>query len=224
MMHKTQKREVTKAKEVANEYKKKGYRVIFEPSVSELPEELKILNFQPDIIAMSDDINLVIEVKTFESIKNPALIELAEKVKAIEGWDFELVYTNPKNKAEISVASELSTYIDAKRNLDRAAKFLDTDAGKEYSDAAFLLVWGAVENALRVNYETYKPNDKESIPRALIRDSVIWGIIGRNDQVFLESMMVTRNEIVHGMFKGRVLRADLNSLIKLGKNIIEQIS
>jgi len=224
MKHTTQHRELAKAKEIASEYKEKGFKVIMEPSSADLPEVLKGLNFQPDIIATSGETNLIIEVKTFESIKNRALVELAEKIKAIDGWDFELVYTNPKNKYEVPETSDSSTYIEAKRGLDRAAKFLDTDASKEYSDAALLLSWSAVENALRANYKTYKPKEKITIPRVLIRDSVMMGIIGKNDQAFLESMMIKRNKLSHGINQTKVLRKDLEKLIKLGKSVIEQIA
>ena len=69
----SQQREFTKAKEIANEYKQKGFGVILEPSSSDLPEELKKLNFRPDIIATSDEANLIIEVKTFESVKKSCI-------------------------------------------------------------------------------------------------------------------------------------------------------
>lgn len=224
MKNSTQQREALKAKEVANEYKKKGYRVILEPRLSDLPDALKNLNFQPDIIATYGDTNLVIEVKSFESIKNKNLAELAERVKSIEGWDFELVYTNPKSKTHIPSESTTDSYEEVKSSLDRAAKFLDTSASKEYSDAALLLIWSAVENALRVNYRTYKPDVKTFIPRVLVRDSVMLGIIGRNDQEFLESMMTKRNEVSHGVTKSKILKRDLERLIKLGNSIIEQIA
>lgn len=219
-----QQRELTKAKEIANEYKKKGFRVVLEPKSSDLPKELRSLNFRPDIVATSGEANLIIEVKTFESIKNRTLIELAKKVKAIDGWAFELIYTNPKSKYEVPEASDSSSYAEAKRGLERAAKFLDTDASKEYSDAALLLIWSAVENALRANYKTYKPDKKNTIPRVLIRDSVMMGIIGKNDQSFLESMMIQRNEFSHGIYQSRILKKDLHKLIKIGKSVIEQIA
>lgn len=222
MKNSTQQREASKAKEVANEYKKKGYRVILEPRLSDLPDALKKLKFQPDIIATLGDTNLVIEVKTFESIKNRNLAELAERIKAIEGWDFELVYTNPKNRPLLPSESMADSYEEVKSSLDRAAKFLDTDASKEYPDAGLLLIWSAVENALRVNYKTYKPDSKTSIPRVLVRDSVMLGIIGKNDQVFLESMMTKRNEVSHGVMKSKILKRDLERLIKLGNSIVDQ--
>ena len=58
MKYSTEKREIIKAKEIANEYKKKGFKVILEPSVSDLPDELKNLNFRPDIVATSDEIKI----------------------------------------------------------------------------------------------------------------------------------------------------------------------
>jgi hypothetical protein len=217
-------REFDKAKEIAKEYQNKGFKVTIEPKFSNLPREIQCLGFQPDIIATSENINLIIEVKTFETIKNSKLAEIAEKVKSIEGWDFELVYTNPRSKNEAPSVSVPNTYMDAKRSVDRAARFLGTDAGEEYSDAALLLIWGAVENALRANFSTYKNTKKNLTPRALIRDAVILGIIGKNDQIFLESMMKKRNEISHGIFNETLNKRELEKLVNLGQDIVRQIA
>ena len=224
MKNSTSQREIDKAKKVAKEYEQKGFRVILEPRRSDMPDSLQDLGFQPDIIATSDEINLVIEVKTSQSIKNSRLVEMAERVRSIDGWDFELVYTNPKSKSDVSSESAISSYNDVKRSLKRAAKFLTTDAGVEYSDAALLFIWSAVENSLRTNLSTYKAHKTPFQPKMLIRDSVILGIINKKDQVFLESMMMKRNELTHGLSQVKITKRDLDKLINLGNEIIEQIA
>lgn len=224
MKNTTQSRESAKAKEIANEYRRKGFIVTLEPKESDLPRELKFLDFQPDIIAISEETKLVIEVKTFESIKDPALIELAEKIKSVEGWEFELIFTNPRSKNNTLKSTESSTFINVRESLNRAARFLDTDAGKEYSDAALLLIWSAVEGVLRENYKTYRSGDKNINPKALIRDSVMLGIIGKEEQNFLESMVVKRNEFSHGLHYYTVPRRDLEKLINLGRHLADQVA
>lgn len=69
------KREQDKIKELAKEYKNKGYEVIVQPSLKELPSFLKNASYQPDLIVRSPKENLVIEVKSSESIASARNLE-----------------------------------------------------------------------------------------------------------------------------------------------------
>jgi hypothetical protein len=219
----TTKREFEKTKEIAREYSKKGFKVIVEPKHSDLPEKIRGLNFQPDIIATSESINLIIEVKTSESIKDSRLQLIADEIKSVEGWDFELVYTNPKSKSEFSDKVDFNSYHEAKENLKRAASFLDTDASKNFGDAGLMLVWGAIEGILRANYNSYKKTERNITPKALLRDSVILGIIGRKEHYFLESMMIKRNQVAHGIFTTNIQNRELMKLVKVGNELLSQL-
>jgi hypothetical protein len=217
-------REIEKTKEIAKEYLSKGYKVILEPKSAELPNEIKRLNFLPDLIVMSDEGNLIIEVKTSKSIKDSRLLNIAEEIKAIDGWDFELIYTNPKYKPELKYIVDSSSFIDAKNNLMRAESFLSTDASINFSDAGLMLVWAAIEGVLRVNYDSYKKSDRMIAPRALIRDSVMLGVISREQQHILESAVRIRNEAAHGRTDINMTNAELKRLVEIGYELLEDLA
>jgi hypothetical protein len=217
-------REIEKIKEIAKEYQSKGYKVILDPKPAELPNEIKRLNFQPDLIVMSDGGNLIVEVKTSKSIKDSRLLNIAEEIKAIDGWDFELIYTNPQYKPEFKYIVDSSSFIDAKNNLMRAESFLSTDASINFSDAGVMLVWAAIEGVLRVNYDSYKKSDRTIAPMALIRDSVMLGVISREQQHILESAVRMRNEAAHGRTDINMTNAELKRLVEIGYELLKDFA
>ncbi len=215
-------REFMKAKQVVKEYQDKGFKVLFEPSMSEIPKELKSLKFSPDIIAISDSIKLVIEVKTYESIQNEKLIQLANTVNSIKGWEFELVYTNPKKKNEFTDKTK-NTNTELLESIKRAERLLNSNLGVDYKDASLLLIWGVFENILREAYLAYKPKEYNYTPRKLVVDSVILGIIDKKDQTFIEEIMKVRNKVAHGLFVENIKVNYLERLISLSKEILQQV-
>ena len=82
---------------LAREYRHEGYDVTVYPQAAELPESLAKTPL--DLIAKSADQVIAIEVRTRESLTLNGFEDLrriAEKIKAIPGWIFELVVTNPR--------------------------------------------------------------------------------------------------------------------------------
>src|SRR5438876_11043331 len=93
----TRQTENNKIRKVAKDYEKKGYKVIIEPSRGDIPSFIK--NYQPDIIATSDNDNVIIEVKTrtdFSTIEK--LRDIADIVNKRENWRFELIVTTTKQE------------------------------------------------------------------------------------------------------------------------------
>ncbi|WP_201278959.1 hypothetical protein [Leptolyngbya iicbica] len=82
---------------LAREYRSEGYDVTVYPQAAELPEPLSKCPL--DLIARGADKVIAIEVRTRESLTLNGLEDLrrmAEKIKEIPGWIFELVVTNPR--------------------------------------------------------------------------------------------------------------------------------
>jgi hypothetical protein len=86
---------------LAREYRKEGYEVTVYPEAAELPE---ILSKCPlDLIAKGADKVIAVEVRTRESLTLNGFEDLrrmAEKIKEIPGWIFELVVTNPRKPSK----------------------------------------------------------------------------------------------------------------------------
>lgn len=82
---------------LAREYRHEGYDVTVYPEAAELPEALAKTPL--DLIAKEADKVIAIEVRTRESLTLNGFEDLrrmAEKIKEIPGWIFELVVTNPR--------------------------------------------------------------------------------------------------------------------------------
>ncbi|RDU37298.1 hypothetical protein DRW41_05445 [Neobacillus piezotolerans] len=85
-----------KIKEVANEYSQKGYTVFTNPQLgNDTPEFLR--NYSPDIIAISENDKVVIEVRNKYSLSQSKELEnLASVIDHQKGWRFELIVINSK--------------------------------------------------------------------------------------------------------------------------------
>ncbi|MGD1861907.1 MAG: hypothetical protein ACFB0E_18285 [Leptolyngbyaceae cyanobacterium] len=82
---------------LAREYRHEGYEVTVYPGATELPEALSKCPL--DLIAKGTDEVIAVEVRTRESLTLNGFEDLrriAEKVRELPGWMFELVVTNPR--------------------------------------------------------------------------------------------------------------------------------
>ena len=82
--------------ELVRERSASGYEVLVSPSMAELPDFLREIDYRPDLIARSADGDIVVEVKTRESLRgDKRLSRVSELVGRHAAWNFVLVYTNP---------------------------------------------------------------------------------------------------------------------------------
>jgi hypothetical protein len=82
---------------LAREYRNEGYEVTVYPTDADLPPALSKCPL--DLIAKGNDKVIAVEVRTKESLTlngSEDLRRMAEKVKQLPGWMFELVVTNPR--------------------------------------------------------------------------------------------------------------------------------
>jgi hypothetical protein len=86
---------------LAREYRQKGYVVTLHPSPDDLPSTLSKCSF--DLIAKGEGKTIAVEVRTKENLTlngSEDLRQLTNLVQQIPGWEFELVVTNPRKKAD----------------------------------------------------------------------------------------------------------------------------
>ncbi len=200
-----------KIKEIARDYKNKGYKVIIKPRSSSIVPSF-IRNFQPDLIALSKTENVVIEVKSSESKTDfKSLEELANIVNSKENWRFELVFTNPRNK--FSIDSEL-TLIGLNKIEQRlqVCKDLLVDNNVE---PAFLLAWSTLEAGIRfkLNSLELKGDLSTRPPLHLMKSLYSFGIIGQSLLRKLEMLNQIRNQLIHG-FDASLNRENVYDLIE----------
>ena len=218
-----EKRESEKAKEVVEEYSKKGFNVILNPSFDQLPEELKNLNFRPDIIAMSNDINLIIEIKTANSIKNDErLLSIVDKIREIENWEFEFIYTNPKKNMTAINLNNNFTYEEAENSIQRVKNFIAIENNSEFADAGLMLGWNAIIRILKINFQRNEKDNIQITDKALIRDSVMLGILNKEEQQYLEELLIKRNVIAHAGTDTITTIADIKALTIFAEKLLKQ--
>lgn len=198
-----------KIKEIAKDYKDKGYKVIIEPEHSVIPDFLR--NFQPDLIATSESENVVVEVKSSDSKTNfKQLEELANIVNAQENWRFELVFTNPKTKTGLSNDLVLLDNEKISQRITELQNLLNT----KNIDSAFLLGWATLEASIRIKLISLNENrdNIQKPPLHLLKNLFSFGILNQSQLRKLEALNQNRNKIIHG-FESAISIDDVNEII-----------
>jgi uncharacterized protein YutE (UPF0331/DUF86 family) len=213
----TKNTEQNKIKQVAKDYEKNGYSVVIEPHGSNIPSFIK--GYRPDIIAMSDNDNVVIEVKTRADLSTiERLKDIADVINKRENWRFELIVTTTKQEAKtettrLNVDLDLS---EIKRNLEQVKKLAEQDL----LTAAFVLCWANMESISRQLLLEDKKNLSNKTPLALIKTLFSFGYLNRTDLESLEKLFQTRNLLVHGYKATNLDRKTLDKLIAISDKLI----
>jgi hypothetical protein len=219
----TTKREEDKIKELARQYTAKGYRVVMEPSRSELPEFMRSLGYLPDLIAYGEKGNLVVEVKTSQTVSSAqGFSRFIDLVGQQEGWDFVLVMTNPKSRPTRGQRSDALSAHQALEQLTQAENVLEAGPQGSFNNAALLVAWAGFEAAVRLSLSQLYDKDRMATLPTLVRDGVMYGVITRKDGEFIEKLMQLRNSVAHGFASKTVAQKDLKRLIGIGKRVLSE--
>lgn len=210
-------RESQKVVELATDYQSRGYKVVLPRSRSEGPDFLKSSGYVPDIIARSEKENLIIEVKSRQTSHDLSrLSEIAELVNAQPGWQFVLVFTNPRESSPVPTrpsaqkARELLQKSRALRGQDQA-----------HIEAAFLFAWVALEASLHLLPERRKSTKTPTTPWTLIRNAAMEGYIGRDDAEVLDRLFKLRNSLLHAGNETSPSSKEVEDLRKIAEEIIQ---
>lgn len=181
---------------VADTYRQRGYQVDVEPIGPTLPAFLS--GFRPDLIARSANDNVVVEVKVgTQTAVADRLREVAERVNKQPGWRFSVVFADPNNPGRV-VEGETTPLPVLERRLESAHQLIQTGQ----LEGAFLLLWSALEGALRLL------GDRAQLPltnlpsSALIRELYSQGELDRQQFEILMRELPLRNQLVHGLGSG----------------------
>ncbi len=197
---------------VADDYRRRGYEVDVEPSADAVPEFLRGLH--PGLIARRPGDSVVVEVKvgTRTSVAE-RLREIAERVNKEPGWRFSLVFANPDEPNQITEAEPAPLHV-----LEQRTQNAEDLLRSGQNEAAFLLLWSALEGILRHLGERAQLPLANLPPSALMRELYSAGEISREEFEMLVGLFPLRNQLVHGFG----LRADLEAgqLLILVKSLL----
>jgi hypothetical protein len=194
---------------VAREYRDRGYVVVVEPQLNEIPEFLR--NTRPDLIAFSEVENVLIEVKQTSQLRQSSdLAEFARLVEGQPGWRFELITIANLD----SSAPKRWTVSDILARLEEA----NSAAESGYYQAAFLLAYAASEAAVFAWADSISSNKLVRSPlrtaRAIVRQMVIDGAIKQPAFAQFQRMEELRNALAHGVESKEASIADVDALIE----------
>lgn len=199
-MHETvQGREKRRLRDVAREYRAKGYEVVLQPNPAALPTCLA--GFQVDLLASSPTENVLVEVRSQQRLAGATdLIRLAEAVSSLPGWRLELVVTNPREKFLSENGTEPLTRAEIEERLARVRELIH--GGR--LDAAALLVWSATEGALRRVAREEAVVLEDPAPRPLVKQLFSLGIVSRADYDTIVEAMPLQDRLARGYQSGPI--------------------
>jgi hypothetical protein len=207
-------------REVAEEYRGRGYEVLVEPKPKQLPRALA--RFHPDLVARKGDEVVVVEVKSRSELRqDPRLGELASAVRAHPGWRFELIIANPEHDGLLPEGAQAWEERDVLERLDEARSLLN--AG--HLEAALMLAWSAAEAALRILAKTDEIAPSRQDAAYLLKQLAFSAALTREQFQFLQNMSELRNAVAHGhTLAGFALIAppEIGALIELTAQLLRE--
>lgn len=206
-----------KLQEIAGEYEARGYEVVVEPGPEKLPEFLA--GFHPDLVARGPNESVVIEVKVgTKTAASERFRELAETIQRQPGWRFSLVVIDPRSDEVAPPTQQLLDRKEIADRLGRANELLRTGA----TDAAFLLMWVAVEALLR-HIATREGLPLERVPSSsLMKELFSLGILSRSELAVAQRAFSVRNALVHG-FETTGLDEAARELAQLAQQLLSEL-
>lgn len=187
----TGKRRLTR---IASEYRSQGYRVVTHPRQDELPAFLH--GFEPALIAMSDDENVVLDIRSREQFSDTrnSLVSLAAAVEKQPGWRLELVSTGSQYTAsEIPSGVEPDIH-EIRSRIGIAREMLDEGQG----EVAALIAWSAAEAILRRLAETNDIVLEQRHPEAVLTQLYFVGLLSDMEFDVLRRAVREQVVIAHG--------------------------
>ena len=177
-------------RKTAEEYRSKGYEVLFEAPLDFLP------GFSADLLVRKGDEVRVIEVKSRPSLAaDPKISELARLIDSKPGWTFELVLVSEPEKLDSPEGSRSFKSEKIMQRIGEAERSLEAGL----PEAAFLLAWSALEAATRILIAAQGVSDTRiTSPRFVLDQAVFHGAISRDEYNALIRMLEYRNAIAHG--------------------------
>lgn len=213
---KLNKRESGQILRLALEYRKKGYEVTISPTRMQLPKFLSKLT--PDLLAVGNNENVVIEVKHQDSLAKSRDIEkLAAAISSHPGWRFELVVINPKPDKTL----ERKRFLNGK-DLQRRKQGIVALIKAKDLDSAMVLIWASLEGVLRLIAHIEGLEIDEMRTEQLLKKSLSLGLIGKNSYDTLNQGIHIRNAVVHGLKPEGLSGKFLQRTIKTFEDLIHR--
>lgn len=206
------------AHKVAEEYRRRGYDVIEEPSQNQLPTFLT--GYHPDLLLRKadEDEAIVVEVKSRTSLaKEPQIGELARLLRTQPGWRLDLVVVDIGEQLEALADALPFTKEDIARGITEADRLLASG----FPEAALLRGWSVAEPTVRLLAESDGLTTGRSKPLHLIKQAVVYGVVSRTDYNLLFQVLRHHKALAHGFVQPDFDPALAGELIDTTKRLLQ---
>jgi REase_AHJR-like len=154
-----------------------------------------LAGYRPDLLVRKGDEAIVIAVKSRSSLaRDPRIQELAQLLQTKPHWNFELVVVGEGEQFNAPEGARPFERDDILRGIEAAEKLVASG----FSEAALLLAWSTLEATVRLLTEEEGIVLDRLSPLHILKQTVINGVISRDDYNFLANVMKYRNALIHG--------------------------
>jgi uncharacterized protein YutE (UPF0331/DUF86 family) len=184
--------------------KSQGYDVFVHPNKQMVPPFLGA--YRPDVIALRDDKNLVIEIKHTSRRAENVLQELAKRFDGQNRWEFRVVWVNP-SETEGRLTPQSNEAISIR--LKEISRLLE--AG--FTESAMLMSWAAFEAIGRklMAGEFSRPQSPGRLVQILAKE----GHITPDEADVLRQLAEIRNRFIHGELTAAVDQSQVKAFIEI---------
>jgi uncharacterized protein YutE (UPF0331/DUF86 family) len=192
--------------------KSQGYDVFVHPNKQMVPSFLE--PYTPDIIALRDDKNLVIEIKHRKGRAENALRDLATRFEGQSRWEFRVVWVNP-SETQDELALQSPEAISAR--LKEISCLLD--AG--FVESAMLTSWATFEAIGRklMAGEFSRPQTPGRLVQVLARE----GYITPDEADVLRELAEMRTRFIHGELTIEASRPQVEAFLKILSSLASKL-
>ncbi len=219
-----------RAASVAGRYRQRGYQVVEEPTVEQLPDFLRELNFRPDLLATNGSESVIVEIQSFGQVARSQVMEqVAETVERHPKWRLELILghlpepIDPEQAAGgLQAIGELGSPTIGFSEIEGRignSKYL---ASVGELQAAVILLWSALEATLRNGLQRVPASFINNVPAAILKQGVAYGLMDPEDYETLNRLLPVRNAAVHG-FAAAVNVDLLEQATRITKNVLAEV-
>jgi hypothetical protein len=195
---------------IGRELSEDGYEMIFEPSLSLVPESVRSRSLRPDAIAIGRSPKLLIEVASGRPADAKRIAEIQRLLSAEPGWKLHLIVdrasSNISDLAKIPLAEILPM-------LSRAVEVATVD-----SRAALMLCWATLEALVR----DQQPGDfsRPQTPSRIVERLATEGAVTATQAKFLRTMAEKRNAFIHGDLRQSVRTEEIKRFVDVLQYLI----
>jgi len=199
-------------------YEGRGMRFYINPSPDLIPGFLG--GFRPDAIAISPDgTGVVLEVKSYRTpTTQRQMDELKRRVSSEDGWQLEVIYTNPATDETNVIAKPTADQIESR--LDEVERL--EQAG--YHGPAFLTAWAVLESLARLATPPGSTAQTISLGAIqVVQKLAELGYLENEEASGLRALAKVRNAVVHGDLSVNVSAAQVKPFLEQLKALRSEI-